>query len=191
MPDSCFLIRPLSLPARSGLLALLIVAACGGSQESVTETTAEPDAPRVVANEPPTVPECVPRVGPLQREIDFTANVTASSSGYHGITEDSVQWAMSRRMSAIRSCYVDALYDNPGLSGELTAVWDVNAGGRPACASVRVEDPTQDTLAACVRQQIVRLQFDRAGSTLVRISYPITFSTGSQGGVQSQTSLTP
>ena len=184
MPDCCFPVRFRNVA--TVLLMVSLHTACGGSQESVTEPAVEPEAPRVVTSEPAPVPECVPRVGPLQREIDFTANTTASSSGYHGITEDTVQWAVSRRMSALRTCYVDALYENPSLSGELTAVWDVNAGGRPACASVKVEDPTQVTLAACVRAQIVRLQFDRVGSTLVRISYPITFSTGSQGSAQSQ-----
>jgi outer membrane biosynthesis protein TonB len=75
-------------------------------------------------------------------------------------------------MPKITRCYENQLAVNPKLEGRVTVQFTIASTGKVIEATATGVD---DTLAACVAGVIRTLQFPRARSGTIRVSYPFEF----------------
>lgn len=90
-----------------------------------------------------------------------------------GLDKAVIQATIAKYLSQIRACYERGLRQKPGLTGQVTMDFEVNADGRLNFARVQKTTLDQKDVEGCISKVMLSWQFPKpVGGTLVKVNYP-------------------
>jgi len=96
--------------------------------------------------------------------------------GTGALSSDRIAQVVSRRKSAIKTCYEKQLRHNGKLAGKVKVQFTIEQSGRVSSANV-VEDTVGDPLVGkCIANNILRWRFDRPEGGSVTVAFPFVFA---------------
>lgn len=82
--------------------------------------------------------------------------------------------ARSRRKN-VANCYTAELASHPGLRGEVTVGWDIEASGRVSKVAVTNSTLANKKVEGCIVAEIRHWRFPRSSNRTPGVSYPFSF----------------
>lgn len=90
-----------------------------------------------------------------------------------GLDKAVIQATIAKYLSQIKACYERGLRKTPGLMGNVTMDFEINAGGRLNFSKVKQTTLGNESVETCISKVMMAWNFPKpVGGTLVRVTYP-------------------
>lgn len=171
------------------LLALALVAACGGATKNTPDHEGPGNLPGSGGDLPDTgsgsgqcqpdplgSDSCEPITEPSTKTKEPDVTVGPDVEVVGAIPKDSIHRVVRGHWVAIRQCYETLLLANPRIQGRVLAKFKVGIDGTVSDATATGVHPD---LESCVTDTIRKFRFPKPdGATSVEVSYPLLFKPG-------------
>lgn len=110
-----------------------------------------------------------PGKGRVLSDVDLAEEIELDG----GLDRAVIQATIAKYLSQIRACYERGLRQKPGLTGQVTMDFEVNADGKLNFAKVRKTTLEHEAVESCISRVMLTWQFPKpVGGTLVKVNYP-------------------
>ena len=94
-----------------------------------------------------------------------------------GLSGDQIDKVVRSHGGQIRACYSRELERTPGLEGQITIKWTINAKGNVTSAKVHKTTMNNSRVEDCIVREVQRMKFPKPeGGNKAVVKYPFGFS---------------